>query len=742
MSVKPTKKMWNKMAIIMIFMIFVCMGALITQIARYQIVKGEKYKTEAINQQMKEIKINSKRGTIYDTNMKKLAQSATVWNVVIDPACIENDAEANLIADNLAVILQIDRDEIYKRTKADSLYEEIQRKVERPVFEQISKFAADNNLTRAVRLVEDSKRYYPYQSLASTILGFTNREGEGSYGLEAKFNEDLNGFSGRIVFSQNGLGKEMPQSYEKEIKPQNGDSIVLTIDEVIQHFLEKNLEIAAEENKVTNRAAGIVMDIKTGAIRAMATKGDFDPNEPSKITDEEIQKAIDELSGAENEKAFNDALNEQWRNKAVGDTYEPGSVFKAITASAVLEEKRVAETDFFTCTGGYKPIAEADAISCHKSSGHGTITFKEGLQQSCNPVFMMVAEQLGASTFYKYFGAFGFTEKTGIDLPGEATSIFHSEENLEKPLELATSSFGQTFRVTPLQMITAISAIANEGKIMQPYIVEKVLDEKENTIKTVDPIVKRQVISKETSEHMCELLESVVVEGAARNAYLPGFRMAGKTGTSEKRDKFDSEGKQSYRIASFCGFAPADDPKVAIIIILDEPHADNIYGGTIAAPVARDVMADILPYLEVEPRYSDEEQESLESITPDILGKDIETAEQELESEGLNARILGNGESVLKQIPAVGTPIPKDGIVVLYTTEEEKEEKVKVPDLSGLTVNQANRMLTNIGLNFILKGNNIDRDRVSARNQSIKAGEMVDTGTVVVVEFIHNVSDD
>ncbi len=743
MAKGPSKRMVTRMKILMVCLVFVFTGALLGQLASLQLVNSEEYQNKAIAQQLRTTTINPKRGTIYDSNMKVLAQSATVWTVALAPANIKDDAQLQTIAEGLSSILDVDQETIIEKGQnKKSYYEIVKRKVEKPQYDAITQFLTDNGIKAGVDMYEDSKRYYPYNDEASSVIGFTGTDNDGLYGLESMYDEYLQGVPGKVVSAKNAYNTDMPFEYETLIEPQDGNGLVLSIDERIQAILERHLEVAAKENNVTNRAAGIVMDVQTGEILAMATHSDFDLNSPMEIFDADVANEIASLTGDEQAEAKKQAQFDQWRNKPVSDTYEPGSVFKVITAAMALEEKKVSVDDTFNCPGYY--VVGGRRISCARRTGHGTVTFKQGLEQSCNPTFMQVGERIGRNLFYQYFENFGFTEKTGIDLPGEATNagLFHTEESLNS-VELATSSFGQTFKVTPLQMITAISAVANGGYLLQPHVVRQILDSDDNIIQAIEPNVRRQVISTETSDLLRELMEGVVFEGGGKNAYLPGYRIAGKTGTSEKRDKVNEEtGQKDLRIASFCGFAPADDPKVAVLIMLDEPHADNIFGGTIAAPVARDIFADVLPYLGVEPRYTAAELQQLDTDTPVLTGLSPADATAKAEQKGLKVRVVGSGDTVLKQMPSAGSTIPKSGTVVLYTNEDSEMEEVTVPNLVGLTVAQVNTEAANAGINVRFSGVGLESEDAVSTGQSVVAGEKVSAGTVIAVEFQHNVADD
>ncbi|MBE7063897.1 MAG: PASTA domain-containing protein [Ruminococcaceae bacterium] len=520
----------------------------------------------------------------------------------------------------------------------------------------------------------------------------------------------------------------MPYEYEQYMDPVQGADLVLTIDETIQHFVEKHLETAVAETSVQQGAAAIVMNPKTGEILAMAAKPDYDLNAPMTLTDETVLAELEALEGEEYTQKYTEKLNSLWRNKAVVDTYEPGSTFKSIVAAAALEENLVSLDEGFNC-GGSRTVS-GTVINCHDRDGHGHQSFVQGVQNSCNPVFMEIGARLGWKNFLKYYKSFGFGETTGFELPGEAEGIFFTEENMHD-LELATSSFGQGFTVTPLQMITAMSAIANGGYLMKPYIVKQINDEEGNVVEVTEPEVVRQVISEETSRNMRTILEGVVSEGGGKNAYVKGYRVAGKTGTSEKQPR----GNQKY-VASFLGFAPADDPQVACIVILDEPVGDY-YGSMIAAPVVGRIMEDTLRYLGIERQYSEAEEAEIDVNMPDITGKTTAEAAEVLIGAGLRYHVVGEeGAAVKSQMPRAGTAVRKDSVCILYTGEVE-EEKVIVPDILGFSVADANTALANSDLNIMLRGTGRLHAEGILRSvsQEPAAGTEVAKGTVVQVEF-------
>jgi len=688
-----------------------------------QIIRGPGLKQAAVEQQTRDSIVSSERGTIYDRNMKVLAQSASTNMVCVVPVTIREEGNAEDVARALSEILDLSYDTVYAKTQKNSYYEIVKRRVESEQVEQIRALKL-----AGIRLDADTKRYYPNGTLASHVIGFTGDDNQGLWGLESVYDTVLKGTNGRIITAKSANGSDMPYEYEQYMDPVQGADLVLTIDETIQHFVEKHLETAVAETSVQQGAAAIVMNPKTGEILAMAAKPDYDLNAPMTLTDETVLAELEALEGEEYTQKYTEKLNSLWRNKAVVDTYEPGSTFKSIVAAAALEENLVSLDEGFNC-GGSRTVS-GTVINCHDRDGHGHQSFVQGVQNSCNPVFMEIGARLGWKNFLKYYKSFGFGETTGFELPGEAEGIFFTEENMHD-LELATSSFGQGFTVTPLQMITAMSAIANGGYLMKPYIVKQINDEEGNVVEVTEPEVVRQVISEETSRNMRTILEGVVSEGGGKNAYVKGYRVAGKTGTSEKQPR----GNQKY-VASFLGFAPADDPQVACIVILDEPVGDY-YGSMIAAPVVGRIMEDTLRYLGIERQYSEAEEAEIDVNMPDITGKTTAEAAEVLIGAGLRYHVVGEeGAAVKSQMPRAGTAVRKDSVCILYTGEVE-EEKVIVPDILGFSVADANTALANSDLNIMLRGTGRLHAEGILRSvsQEPAAGTEVAKGTVVQVEF-------
>ncbi len=750
-QVQSSRRMKIKMNIVLALLVLVGFGVLIGRLYQLQLVDGEMYQAKALKQQLRPTAISAQRGTIYDRNMKTLAASATVWTVTLSPAELKDADQLSKIADFLAPLLGVEREKIIERgQKTASYYEIIKQKVDDTTADAILRFC-DENKINCVNLVEDSRRYYPYGSLASTVLGFTTSENKGAYGIESNYEKILAGTPGMVVSAKNAKSGNMPYSYDREYEPVDGNSIVLTIDEVIQHSLERHLETAVIEHNVNNRAVGIAMDVNTGAILGMATKPDFDPNEPNILCDPkaiaEIAAFDEQIAAASGEEAERlkserlDALGKaqfaQWRNKAISDPYEPGSVFKIITASMALDTEVCRPTgEYYTCPGFH--IVAGRRKACWKAAGHGTIDFTQAVKFSCNPAFMMIGAKVGPRNFYDYFERFGLREPTRIDLPGEADGIFYDYDTLAKETgeELASSSFGQTFKVTPIQICTAVAAAVNGGRLMQPYVVSQVLDPEGNIVSTTEPVVKRQVISEQTSETMRGILEKVVgdPDGSGKNAYVPGYRVGGKTGTSEKLDAKEG-GEVTRRIASFMGIAPSNDPQVLVLVILDEPQMQNIYGSVIAAPVVGAIMSDILPYLKVEPQYTEAELSDIEVKVPYVTGGVVHDALSALTARGLSYKLVGDGVNVTGQIPSSGTECPKGTKVILYTDGAQPADPAEVPDVLGLSAQQANRTILNAGFNIRLMGADIEGKGVMAVLQDPLPGTAAQEGTIVTVTF-------
>lgn len=724
---KAGKTVKNRIAFILSVVLLCCLG-LALRVAWIQFIDGGELQAKAIQQQTSDKVVNPKRGTIYDRNLKALAVSASVETVIANPTEIKNANMENIVAVHLARVLDMEYEDVYKIVTKKSSYEYVKRKVEMEQSQQIKQLIADKKIT-GITLVEDSKRYYPYNNFASHIIGFTGFDNQGLSGIEIQYDSYLKGTSGRIVSARNAVGGDMPYDYEKYYNSEDGYNVVLTIDEVVQHYVESHLEAAVIDNSLNNGAAAIVMDVKTGEILAMATKPDFNLNQPFTIVDAETKNNIEAIADTkEKNEQTNLALQKMWRNKAVSDMYEPGSVFKIFTSAIAMEEKLVKENDSFTCSG-VKRVATHD-IHCWKTAGHGVQNFPEAIKNSCNPAFMAIGERIGPDNFIKYVNGFNLVKPTGIDLPGEAGGIFFNRDKFGI-VEVATTSFGQGFEVTPIQMISAISAVANGGKYMKPHMVKELTDSEGKVVKQFEPEFVRQIISEETAKTLCGYLEKVVSEGSGKNAYVQGYRVAGKTGTSEKKPR----NKQKY-VASFGGFAPADDPQIAVLVMLDEPMGGQYYGGTIAAPVVGKIMNDVLRYLNIEPRLTADEVAKEDTNIPEVVGKSLAQAQNMIREAGFTYTVKGSGDTVVSQIPKSSARLAQGATVALYTTTEENADVI-VPNVVNSTPSQANTAITNSGLNMKISGNISGTGDSVVMKQEPAAGETVPAGTVIYVEIRH-----
>ncbi len=750
----PRRKLFIRAFIVFALLVGIVFGSTVINLARIQLFDSEQYKQQAEKNQLHDTELSAARGLIYDANGTVLAKSASVWKIYIKPneiAEFENEDFKNDLCRKLSAIIGVDFDDIKeKANKSKYAYLILKRQVEFEEKEKVAEFLSqyysyfvttENDkgelvqnekkiyYSAAVGIDPDVKRYYPYGTLAANVIGFTGTDDIGRLGVELKYDSLLTGTPGRIITAQNGKSDVMKQEYETIYDPVQGTSLVLTVDEVIQRYLEDSLEQVYVDSKGVG-AYGVVMDVDTGAILAMASMGNFDLNSPQALTEEE-EKALVEAYPDEEERstARNNLLYSKWRNFIVSDSYEPGSVFKIVTAAAAVEENVLGDDFRCTCTGKLQ-VADR-TIKCHKRDGHGTQDLKHGLMNSCNPLFITVGQKLGKEKFFEYFEAFGFTEKTGIDLPAEPTPVsgvnYHALENMGL-VELSSSSFGQSFQVTPIQMVTAISAVANGGYLMTPYVVARQLDENGNTISETQPKIRRQVISEETAAEVADMMEAVVTSGTGKNAYVSGYRVAGKTGTSQKL------GSDGEYVASFGCFAPANDPEIAVLILVDEPEG-QINGGQICTPVAAQVVEKTLEYMGVERQYSDKELEKLDTLTPGLVGKTTVDAKAFLEEKGFEVKVVGNGETVVSQMPSYNHSIPQGGVVVLYTEKETERLTVEVPNLTLMTLSAVNKYGTMAGLNIKISGNALNEGELISYSQSIEEGQTVEYGTTVTVYF-------
>lgn len=703
----------------------------ISRLFYIQVAKGEEYAEKAKSQQLSDKEIEAMRGTIYDSEGNVLAQSATVWTVFLDPSNI-SDKSRTMIVDFLAKTFEYDdkkKDELLEKSKKDSKYVVVENKVDNIKKEEIAAFVSENKLSLCIGFKQATERYYPYENLASSVIGFTGADSQGLAGIESYYNEQLTGTNGRVITLTDSKSNSISSDYETSVEAQDGNSLVLTINSTIQYYLEKELRNTLEEYQAKG-AYGVVMDVNTGAVLAMASMPDFNCNDPYKITYDKYLKEIDATNGKEEKTALQSQyIQRQWRNFAVSDTYVPGSVFKTFIASAALEENVVNLNTTYNCTGSIK--VDQYEMKCHYHPGHGVETFTQGLENSCNPFFVTVGQKLGVHNYFKYFDAFGFTQKTGIDLPGEASPQYYKEEQYGI-VELSSASFGQTNSVTPIQMCAGLSAIANGGTYVKPYVVSEIRDKNGNSISKTTPTKLRQVISSETSAQVCKMMKSVVDNGTGKNGYVAGYGVGGKTGTSTKLGESKPGEKDKY-IVSFAAIAPTDDPQIAMLIICDEPNKD-LGGGAICAPIAAVVVEEAMNVYGIEPKYSKEESKKLSIKTPNFVGDDVSSAEIKIKNAGLTCKVVGKGKVVKKQSPAAENTIPTNGVVVLYT-ESAENTKVKVPDFSGLTIAEANKLAASRNLNIKISGNDNSNALVIAYKQSEAKDNEVEMGSVITVTF-------
>lgn len=746
---KPANTVTTTMIIraaIVLFVALVAFGIIIYRLVQLQLVDEKGYQEMAEAQQLRDETITPNRGTIYDANMKELAKSSTAWTIEASPRDMKKaDTDINFLSMKLAEILQVDQVAVLEKLqKTESNYQLIKRQIDKPTADVLRGFIKDYNDDKnnketpivGITIRQDSKRYYPYGSFASTIMGFTNVDGDGVAGLELVYNETLKGVPGRVLAAKNALGYDMAgQNYEARYEPVQGSGLVLTIVEGIQHALEKYLSAAVTTHNVTQRGVAIVMSPKTGAIYAMATMPDYDLNTPFVISDPNIQAQVDAIANEEERtKAKGEALWAQRRNKAVQDIYEPGSVFKVVTASAAIDSGSANLSTSFSCSGAFTVVQGLKPMRCAQAGGHGTLNFAQGLDNSCNPYYIQLGQRMGKSVFCNYLQGFGFMEKTGIDMEDEGRSQVYTEETMGV-MELASSSFGQSSTVTPISMITALAAAVNGGNLVQPHVVSQIIDPDGNVIKTMTPQIKRQVISAETSKTICKLLEDSVNQpnGHGKNAIVSGYRVGGKSGTSQKL----ASGDEEARIASFFGFAPANDPEIIVLMLFDEPNSptNSSYGGRIVAPEVANVIREAVMYLGIEPQYTEEELKVVDISTPNTVGQSVSDAQGALNQLGFASKIEGSGGVVTYQYPAANTSLPRTSTVILYTDENAVGAKVVVPDVTTKPVSFAKQLLSEAGLNIKVTGPDGKSPNIVAATQNIPAGAEVEKGTLITVNF-------
>ena len=773
---RGTRTILGRTIALMVLFGIVIFIPLLMKLYDIQIVNHEHYEELAIDQQTRDVAVAANRGTIYDSKGTPLAQSATAYDIIVSPRDL-NTVQENYrkkaedyasgkrkeppgpeptdeaVAAKLAEILGMDKDTILLRLQKDTSYVKLAGKVEDEVNDQILAFKLEYSLSNALYSTPTSKRYYPYNSLAAQVIGFVNSENQGAYGMEAIYNDELAGETGRVVTAKNGKGTEMLSRYENYYDATNGNNLNLTIDASIQYYCERILDKGIEMFDVQNGGFAIAMDPKTGAILAWANSPTYDLNSPSAVNSEKTLAELETIKntyGADSDEykeALGNAQLSQWRNKAINDTYEPGSTFKSIVLAAALEEGVVSESDHFNCTGSVTVPGLTKPIRCSRRDGHGDQDLAKAVANSCNPAFMAIGERLGAEKFYDYMEDFGFLDKTGIDMQGEQDTsvLIWPRENFTGPYgytSLLTASFGQRFQVTPIQLITAASAVVNGGHLMKPYVLQSITDADGNVLKSTESTEVRQVISEETSERCRKILEGVVDGGTGHNAYQAGYHIGGKTGSSETLE-------DDHTIVSFLGFAPAEDPQVVILLAYDNPKPTGpnsnytaggwyISGGVMAARMAGELLGNILDHLGIEKQYTAEELSRADVLVPNAVGLPAADAQKAVEAQGLTVRTVGSGETVTGQIPVQGASIPGGSQVVLYLGEEKPTDQVEVPNVQGKTPAAAKQALVDAGL-YLKAGGVADyTENTRAAGQSIAAGTLVERGTVVEVQFTDN----
>lgn len=763
MSMPTTQTKTVKRAAVLGIAVSLAFVLLMLRILILQTVEYEKYQAKVISQITTQTTIEADRGAIYDANGILLAGNVTTYRVFISPRTIKEQSNENgvdyadMISHGLSELLEdVSYEDVqFQTTKTQYLDRTIARKVTSDIAKQIRAFIAENGLEDMIYLEATATRYYPYDSLGAHTLGFTNNDGTGIYGLEYAYEEYLKGTDGKYVTARDADGNEMPYDYESMVPAVPGYSLNTTIDVFVQNALDEQVKQAYIESGGENRACGVVMNVKTGDVLAISVYPTFNLNSPWTLNDDCI-KALEE-SGFDKDseeygKLKQELLLTTWNNKAVTEVYMPGSTFKIITAAMACEENLPILNETHFCPGYH--IVNGRKIKCHKVQGHGSLTFAEGIQQSCNPWLMRIGAQIGAPTFYNYFKAFGYFEKTGIDLPGEGSTVegvtFWNKSMFESAdIYLATASFGQNFKISVLGHVTAIAAVANGGDLVTPRLVKSIVDQDGNVIKSFEPEIRRQVISAQTAQSISKILEEGVSgNGGAKNAYVAGYRIAAKTGTSEKKDLKDAEGNliDGKYICSTVAYAPADDPQYITLIMVDQPTKGTLYGSVVAAPYVGNVMATILPYLGVEAVYTDAELAKKAVETPGVIWWTVDAARVYAEGMGFELEVIGDGDLIYAQSPAAGVQVEQEGAkLIVYTDRSAEKKTVKVPDLTGKTAVAASGLLASSNLNIKIIGtyNYTSGTAATAYAQSIEPGTVVEIGTTITVYFRdENVADD
>ena len=749
--------MMQRLVFVVCPVMLVVLVYVVVNLFNWSVVRGEEMEGRAARQQLSDSTIKATRGTIYDTNMNVLAQSATAWNVIIDPATIDEEFDKQIasaqengqpvptkeslqqqMASDLAGALGLNVEDVLEQMSyTNRRYRKIADRADRSAINALLEVLDEKDYV-GVSTEVSTKRYYPYSTLASSVIGFCNSEDTGIYGLEAQYDDVLSGTDGRIITAQDALQDALPTTYERTYDAVDGYSIVTTIDTVIQQYIESALQSAVDQYQPEGGAAIIVMDTNTGGILGLASYPNYDLNDPYTILDSYTLQQIDLLETEEEKSAARaEARETQWQNKTITDTYEPGSVFKIVPASAALEEGTATVNSTYYCNGvvEFKDGSGTLSIHCHNRSGHGQESFIQAVVNSCNPAFMEIGQGLGQDRFFEYYQAYGLTEKTGIDLPAERVGVYYDETMSN--ISLASCSFGQSNTVTPLQMLTAAVAGVNGGYLLTPRVVDRVIDQDGNTVEEFGTEVKRQVISEETSAIMRDGLEQVVSANGGTNASVAGYRIGGKSGTAQILTNTVEEGEEEMYVFSYFVFAPADDPQVAALVLIDSPtQGDTSYANTVVGPLASTVMSDILPYLDIGTTYTDEELANQEvSVPTGLVGADLATAEAKLRSQGLEAYIIGDGENVIDVYPEESSRVPNESTIVLYT-EGSEISTVTMPNVLGLTPTQASQTLGSYGLNVRISGGAANNTKARVVSQEYEAGTTLTRGTVVEIECV------
>lgn len=740
---KNLEKYILRRSIIILTVIILLFAIIIGSLFNLQIFQNQEFQNKVIEQMTVETKVNPNRGEIYDRNGNVLATNKTIWILYVIPKKIKNPEE---IAKDISNILELNEKDVLKKiSKVGYKYQIISNSINEEKMKEIRNYIDENNLSDKLQLMASSTRLYPNTTLASHALGFVNADGIGVYGLEKSYNNILEGKSGKYVASQDAQSNQMPFHYEIYEENESAYNLVSTIDLYIQYQLEAQLELAAVESGAQNRATGIVMNPQTGEILAMAVYPSFDLNNPYELDYISKEKLSEyEKGSTEYKNLYLNLLYGMWNNKAVSELYEPGSTFKLVTTAVALQEKVAKTSDMFSCSGALKIDGFYRAISCHKKTGHGSLNFKEALQQSCNPSMMNLAFRIGKEKFYDYFVKFGYTTKTGIDLPSESKGFYHSFKDFSN-VSLAVYSFGQTFKTTAIQQICAISAVANGGYLVKPHFLKEITD-KNGTVVYKAETKKEKIINSEVSATISEILkDGVNGDGGAKNAYVAGYDIAAKTGTSEKKDKFDKNGNTSYRVSSCVGYAPSDNAQVAAIILVDEPSIGSAYGSVVAAPYISNLMEEILPYLGNKANYSQEDLAFKEAIVPNLEGLTLEEATALLKSKEISYEIHGKGMNIIDQMPHANQKIfVFKGKVILYTDKNAEDEYKMVPNVIGKNAEEATKTLINSGFNINIVGNKNYKYYQTSRVvfQSVDPELYIKKGSIITIEILFNEEKD